>query len=41
MELWQSDIVGGVWLADGRKVKPVTGGTAVLMVRVDRLGCRS
>jgi transposase len=25
MELWQMDIVGGIWLADGRELKAVTG----------------
>jgi hypothetical protein len=25
MELWQLDIMGGIWLADGRELKTVTG----------------
>ena len=25
MELWQLDIMGGIWLADGRELKAVTG----------------
>ncbi|MGW0199987.1 hypothetical protein [Nonomuraea sp. NPDC003201] len=41
MELWQLDVVGGVLPAEGREVNVVTGGTAILMVRVDELGCRS
>jgi transposase len=26
MELWQLDVMGGIWLADGRELKAVTGG---------------
>jgi hypothetical protein len=25
MELWQLDIMGGIWLTDGRELKTVTG----------------
>ena len=25
MELWQLDVLGGVWLTDGRQLKAVTG----------------
>ena len=25
MELWQLDVMGGVWLTDGRELKAVTG----------------
>jgi hypothetical protein len=25
MELWQLDVMGGIWLADGRELKAVTG----------------
>jgi hypothetical protein len=25
MELWQLDVMGGVWLADGQELKVVTG----------------
>ena len=25
MELWQLDVMGGIWLTDGRKLKAVTG----------------
>jgi transposase InsO family protein len=25
MELWQLDIMGGIWLTDGRELKAVTG----------------
>ena len=25
MELWQLDVMGGVWLTDGRELKVVTG----------------
>jgi hypothetical protein len=25
MELWQLDVMGGIWLVDGRELKAVTG----------------